>query len=142
MKRFKKKSRTLGMLRIAAFAIPAFVVLGTCNASRGQEASQLPTRAAELEDWKVDPMRGPVDLGLTDPALVGAIDVHVHVDPDAPGTGGVIRALDIFDAVTLAKSRGMRGFVFKTHQDAGSAGALIVSAPRGSRITGALPAPP
>ena len=37
------------------------------------------------EEWKVDPLRGPVDLGLTDPSLIGAIDVHVHVDPDAPG---------------------------------------------------------
>ena len=126
MRSFKKKLRTFGMLRLAAFPVLAFVVLGTYDASRGQEASQAPTRAAELDDWKVDPMRGPVDLGLTDPALVGAIDVHVHVDPDAPGTGGVIRALDIFDAVRLAKSRGMRGFVFKTHQDAGSAGAAYL----------------
>src|SRR5579864_3520482 len=78
--------------------------------------------APSRDEWRVDPMRGPVDLGLTDPALVGAIDVHVHVDPDAPGTGGVIRAIDIIDAVAIAKSRGMRGFVFKTHQDAGSAG--------------------
>jgi len=34
--------------------------------------------------------------------LPGAIDVHVHVDPDAPGTGGVIRAIDVFDAATIA----------------------------------------
>jgi hypothetical protein len=126
MKSFKESLCAFGMLRIAAFAIPVFVVLGACNASHGQDAGQSLTKATELEDWKVDPMRGPVDLGLTDPALVGAIDVHVHVDPDAPGTGGVIRALDIFDAVTLAKSRGMRGFVFKTHQDAGSAGAAYL----------------
>src|SRR5258708_11125783 len=38
-----------------------------------------------------------------------------------------MRALDIFDAVTLAKARGMRGFVFKTHQDAGSAGAAYLA---------------
>src|SRR4029077_8120718 len=85
-------------------------------------ASQAPTAAAVLDDWKIDPLRGPVDLGLSDPALVGAIDVHVHLDPDAPGAGGVIRALDVFDAVAMAKARGMRGFVYKTHQDAGSAG--------------------
>src|SRR5215472_7311761 len=126
MTSFRESSRTLGTLRLAAFAIPVFVVLGTHGTSRGQEAAQAPTRTVELDDWKVDPMRGPVDLGLTDPALVGAIDVHVHVDPDAPGTGGVIRALDIFDAVAMAKARGMRGFVFKTHQDAGSAGAAYL----------------
>ena len=78
------------------------------------------------EDWKVDPIRGPVDMGLTDPSLIGAIDVHLHVDPDAPGTGGVIRAIDVFDAARIAMARGMRGFVFKT-QDAGSAaGAYLV----------------
>src|SRR5216683_7138835 len=124
MKRFTEKSRAYGMLGLVAFGIPLCVVLGTT--SHGQDASQALTKAAELDDWKVDPMRGPVDLGLNDPALVGAIDVHVHVDPDAPGAGGVIRALDIFDAVTLAKARGMRGFVFKTHQDAGSAGAAYL----------------
>jgi len=87
--------------------------------SRGQEA--------RLDDWNVDPIRGPVDLGLTDPSLVGAIDVHLHVDPDAPGTGGVIRAVDVFDATRIAMARGMRGFVFKTHQDTGSAsGAYMV----------------
>jgi hypothetical protein len=79
------------------------------------------------EDWKVDPIRGPVDMGLTDPSLIGAIDLHLHVDPDAPGTGGVIRAIDVFDAARIALARGMRGFVFKTHQDAGSAaGAYMV----------------
>src|SRR5262249_5151015 len=68
-----------------------------------------------------------VDMGLTDPSLIGAIDVHLHVDPDAPGTGGVIRAIDVFDAAKIAMARGMRGFVFKTHQDAGSAaGAYMV----------------
>lgn len=126
MSSFKEKSPALAMLRLATIAIPIFVILGTSGTSRGQEAGQASTGAVELEDWKVDPMRGPVDLGLTDPALVGAIDVHVHVDPDAPGAGGVIRALDIFDAVALAKARGMRGFVFKTHQDAGSAGAAYL----------------
>src|SRR5436190_2195071 len=80
-----------------------------------------------MDDYRVDPLRGPVDLGLTDPSLVGAIDVHLHVDPDAPGTGGVVRAVDVFDAARIAMARGMRGFVFKTHQDTGSAsGAYMV----------------
>src|SRR5260370_20580948 len=112
----EERARAFGLLRLSALAIPLCVVLGAYGTSRAQDAGQ-------LDDCKVDPLRGPVDLGLTDPALVGAIDVHVHLDPDAPGPSGVIRALDIFDAVALAKARGMRGFVFKTHQDAGSAGA-------------------
>ena len=84
-------------------------------------------QGANPDEWRVDPIRGPVDLGLTDPSLNGAIDVHLHVDPDAPGTGGVIRAIDVFDAAKIAMARGMRGFVFKTHQDTGSAsGAYMV----------------
>jgi len=126
MKSFRETARAFGVWRFAAMAIPLCVVLGAYGTGRGQDAGQAQTRAAELDDWKVDPMRGPIDLGLTDPSLIGAIDVHVHVDPDAPGAGGTIRALDIFDAVTMAKARGMRGFVFKTHQDAGSAGAAYL----------------
>src|SRR5882762_11147029 len=81
----------------------------------------------ELPEWQVDPMRGPVDMGLTDPSLIGAIDVHLHLDPDSPGATGVIRAIDVFDAATIAQARGMRGFVFKTHQDTSSAsGAYLV----------------
>src|SRR5258707_7112676 len=120
MKSFEESTRAFRLLRVIALAIPLCVVLGAYGISRAQDAGQ-------LDDWKVDPMRGPVDLGLTDLALLGAIDVHVHLDPDAPGPSGVIRALDIFDAVTLAKARGMRGFVFKTHQDAGSAGAAYLA---------------
>ena len=83
--------------------------------------------AADLPEWQVDPIRGPVDMGLTDPSLIGAIDVHLHLDPDAPGASGVIRAIDVFDAATIAMARGMRGFVFKTHQDTSSAsGAYLV----------------
>jgi hypothetical protein len=89
----------------------------TPGTGRGQDAT---------DEWKVDPIRGPVDLGLTDPSLIGAIDVHLHLDPDAPGAGGVIRAVDVIDAVAIAKARGMRGFVYKTHQDAGSAGAAYL----------------
>ena len=83
-------------------------------------------QGAAAEDWQVDPIRGPVDMGLTDPSLVGAVDVHLHLDPDAPGAGGVIRAVDVFDAARIAIARGMRGFVFKTHQDTGSASAAYL----------------
>ena len=84
-------------------------------------------QAPQLDEWQIDPLRGPVDMGLTDPSLVGAIDVHLHLDPDAPGTGGQISAVDVFDAAKIAQERGMRGFVFKTHQDTSSAsGAYMV----------------
>ncbi len=116
--RTKQRPRAFARSGVLACAVLAGAMLAfTPGVSRGQDG---------MDDWNIDPIRGPVDLGLTDPSLVGAIDVHVHVDPDAPGTGGVIRAIDVVDAVTIAKSRGMRGFVFKTHQDAGSAGAAYL----------------
>jgi hypothetical protein len=84
------------------------------------------TRAQGSAEWRIDPMRGPVDLGLTDPALVGAIDVHLHLDPDSPGPGNTIRILDVLEATAIAKARGMRGFVYKTHHDTGSAGGALL----------------
>ena len=107
----------------------AWLVVLACTLLAGALLALTPSTSGAQdagEEWKVDPMRGPVDLGLTDPSLIGAIDIHVHVDPDAPGTSGVIRAIDVIEAVNLAKARGMRGFVFKTHQDAGSAGAAYL----------------
>src|SRR5213593_2782506 len=108
---------------LACAALVAITVLGLARIDAGQRAgagrggAPAQGQTASPDDWKIDPMRGPVDLGLTDPSLVGAIDVHQHLDPDAPGAGGQIRALDGFDAAILAKQRGMRGVVFKTHQD-------------------------
>jgi hypothetical protein len=120
MRNFREKSRASGLLGRVAFAGLLCAILGlTLGTSQGQNAN--------TDNWTVDPARGPVDFGLTDPSLVGAIDVHLHVDPDSSGTGGTIRAVDVFDAAKIAMARGMRGFVFKTHQDTGSAsGAYMV----------------
>lgn len=51
-----------------------------------------------------------VDQQLTDPALVGAIDLHAHSDPDS-----YPRQSDAFDVAKLAKARGLRGLVLKNH---------------------------
>lgn len=56
-----------------------------------------------------------VDQGLTDPALVGALDVHAYMGPDSPEPSP--RALDVIDYARMAKARGMRGFVIKYHSD-------------------------
>ena len=50
------------------------------------------------------------DQHLTDPVLIGAIDVHMHPDPDV-----YPRQADAFDVVKLARDRGMRGIVLKNH---------------------------
>jgi Family of unknown function (DUF6282) len=113
MKTYLRKSRVPRTFGLVVFTALICAALGLTPGTSFEQTTP--------EDWKVDPIRGPVDMGRTDSALIGAIDVHLHVDPDAPGTGGVIRAIDVFDAARIAIARGMRGFVFKTHQDAGSA---------------------
>src|SRR5213596_3161950 len=80
-------------------ALVAITVLGLARIDAGQGAGAGrgggpdQGQTANPDDWRIDPMRGPVDLGLTDPSLVGAIDVHQHLDPDAPGAGGQIGPL-------------------------------------------------
>jgi hypothetical protein len=120
MKIFTPKSR---ISRLPWLALFAAVPLAMLFLAFGPTIAQ----TADQQEWRIDPVRGPVDMGLTDPSLIGAIDVHLHLDPDAPGTSGVIRAVDVFDAAKIAQERGMRGFVFKTHQDTSSAsGAYLV----------------
>ncbi len=65
----------------------------------------------------VDVTKGPIDMKLNDPVLVGAIDIHSHLDPDSQDN----RAFDVIDAAKMAKARGMRGFVVKTHTNLSSA---------------------
>ena len=113
----RQKAR-LHALDILKFSI---VIASLCVMATSAGHAQVP------DEGRTNPLRGPIDLGLTDPALVGAIDIHLHLDPDSPGPGGTIRILDPFDAATIAKSRGMRGFVFKSHLDtAGAVGAFLV----------------
>jgi hypothetical protein len=51
-----------------------------------------------------------VDQRLTDPALIGAIDLHAHYGPDSYD-----RQWDAFEVAALARERGMRGVVLKNH---------------------------
>ena len=116
MNRLSLTSHRSILSRFGLIALPLALMLSALGPSAGQAAP-----VADPDDVVIDPLRGPVDMGLTDPSLIGAIDVHLHLDPDAPGAGGVIRAVDVLDAAKIAQERGMRGFVFKTHQDTSSA---------------------
>jgi len=62
------------------------------------------------EQYKNRPATTVPDQHLTDPAIVGAIDLHAHHDPDS-----YPRDLDAFEVVKLAKDRGLRGIVLKNH---------------------------
>ena len=54
-------------------------------------------------------------------SLTGAIDIHVHSDPDSTA-----RSIDAIDVAKLAKSRGMRGLVLKNHYEPTAGLAYIV----------------
>jgi len=55
------------------------------------------------------------DQGLTDPALIGALDTHAHMAPDSPEPQ--VRGIDVIEYAQMAKARGMRGFVIKQQYD-------------------------
>jgi hypothetical protein len=54
--------------------------------------------------------------------LSGVIDIHVHSDPDS-----VPRSIDAIDLARLAKERGMRGMVLKSHYEPTASLAYVVS---------------
>ena len=101
------KSWALGI-----FFVVLFTTLRLATLVGGQAGStQEPFRGDPENMLRVDGTRGPVDLGLMDPALVGAIDIHEHLGP-APRFTNQKMSIDVFDEAKLAKRRGMRGFVF------------------------------
>jgi hypothetical protein len=54
-------------------------------------------------------------------ALAGAIDIHVHSEPDSRP-----RSIDAIDVAMLARLRGMRGIVLKNHYESTAGLAFIV----------------
>ena len=66
------------------------------------------------------PAQSLSDPAPNDPALVGAIDLHAHQDPDSNGPSYATqsaRSIDGIDLAKRAKAAGMRGFVVKQHLD-------------------------
>src|SRR3977135_2542689 len=59
--------------------------------------------------------------GLAAQPLAGVLDIHVDSDPDS-----VPRSIDAIDLARLAKSRGMRGLVLKSHYEPTASLAYIV----------------
>lgn len=72
-----------------------------------------PSRNLDFDGWHAfaDRKATPsVDQKLTDPILIGAIDLHAHAGPDSYD-----RQWDAFEVAKLAKARGMRAVVIKDH---------------------------
>ena len=81
------------------------VMMGVSIRVDGQSAAQ-----THWDGYKNRSAKPSVDQHLTDPALIGAIDLHAHSDPDS-----YPRQWDGFEVAKLAKERGMRGVVLKNH---------------------------
>jgi hypothetical protein len=62
------------------------------------------------EPYKNRAAQPSVDQELTDPVLLGAIDLHAHYGPDS-----YPRQWDAFEIAALAQDRGLRAIVFKNH---------------------------
>ena len=97
-------------------AVASLVLLAAVSIAFSVSAQQAD---GEEPEWKGP--NGPIDLNLQDPVLVGALDLHTHLDPDMSGGGQVARAMDTIDMAQQAQARGMRGFALKTHMDVSSA---------------------
>jgi hypothetical protein len=80
--------------------LSAALLMATAGA---QDHRESPASAAQTPE-------PTVDQKLTDPVLSGAIDLHAHSDPDS-----YRRSVDVFEAATTARARGMRGIVLKNH---------------------------
>jgi hypothetical protein len=103
MRRAQLRRVLIGILSLTAVTIvglrerPARVV--------AQEAAR-----TAWDSYKTRNYPPSVDQHLTDPALIGAIDLHAHSDPDS-----YPRSWDGFEVAKLAKERGMRGVLLKNH---------------------------
>jgi hypothetical protein len=96
-------------------------------------ADQQPqTHWEKYKDQRAEPFP---DRHLTDPVLIGAIDLHAHPDPDV-----YPRQADAFTIAKLAKERGMRGVVLKNHftETAGLAELVRTYATPGFDVFGAV----
>jgi len=120
--------------RGAAVAIAIAVAAAGVYFGRGPLLAQIPPKA-HWEPYKARHPKPSVDQKLTDPALVGAIDLHAHYGPDS-----YERQWDAFEVVKLAKERGMRGVVLKNHwsESAGLAWLVRKYGTQGIEVFGAV----
>jgi uncharacterized protein DUF6282 len=99
--------RILNVL-LALCACLAAGALATLSLAARQAAP--PAAKTHWEAYKHTPTVPQSDRHLTDPAIIGAIDLHAHHDPDS-----YPRSADAFEIAKLAKERGLRGIVLKNH---------------------------
>jgi hypothetical protein len=99
--------RRFGAARGGALVAAALAVGALPQPAQAQENAAPQTHWEQYKNRNVLPQH---DQHLTDPALLGAIDLHVHHDPDS-----YPRAVDAFEVAKAAQERGLRGIVLKNH---------------------------
>jgi hypothetical protein len=104
-----------------------FVCAASITAQRGDQT--------HWERYRRQATKPQPDQHHTDPAIVGAIDLHAHHDPDS-----YPRQADAFEIARLAKERGLRGIVLKNHwtETAGVAYLVRKYATPGFEVFGAV----
>jgi len=104
-----------------------FVCAASITAQRGDQT--------HWERYRRQATKPQPDQHLTDPAIVGAIDLHAHHDPDS-----YPRQADAFEIARLAMERGLRGIVLKNHwtETAGVAYLVRKYATPGFEVFGAV----
>jgi hypothetical protein len=124
--------RILNVL-LALCACLAAGALATLSLAARQAAP--PAAKTHWEAYKHKPTVPAPDQHLADPAIVGAIDLHAHHDPDS-----YPRSADAFEIAKLAKERGLRGIVLKNHwtETAGLAYLVRKYATPGYEVFGAV----
>jgi hypothetical protein len=116
-------------MRTTTTTAVAALALGFSSVALGQAAH------THWEPYKKATTPASVDQKLTDPVLIGAIDLHAHYGPDA-----YPRQWDAFEIAALAQARGLRGIVLKNHwsETAGLAYLVRKYGARGIEVFGAV----
>jgi hypothetical protein len=97
-----------GLLKVLGAIVAVVVGAGAAAMLHAQQVQQ--GAKTHWEQYKNRAAAPQPDQHLTDPALVGAIDLHAHHDPDS-----YPRNLDAFEVAKLMRERGLRGVVLKNH---------------------------
>jgi Family of unknown function (DUF6282) len=125
-----RTTRLLSGVLCAAATVAAVIAHDGWETLRAQTSPK-----AHWEPYKSRNAKPSVDQKLTDPALIGAIDLHAHHGPDS-----YARQWDAFEVAKLAKERGMRGVVLKNHwtETAGLAQLVRKYGAQGIEVYGSL----
>src|SRR6266852_2729726 len=78
----------------------------------------LPKEQVSMKLFALSLLANGALLGQT---LTGVVDIHVHADPDS-----VPRSIDAVDLAKLAKARGMRALLLKSHYEPTASMAYLV----------------